>query len=96
MNNSENIQVPLIVKIAITFTIFNSWVLFEETVIDCFGWSKYLPFYKIGYFCTYDFLAILVIVVGVWFHFRQPREGVILDNNNINCFLKITRCLFCN
>ncbi len=41
-----------IVKVAVALTFFNSWVLFEETIVDRHGLWRYLPFYKIGLFCT--------------------------------------------
>ena len=36
-------RTQLIVSIAFALTLFNSWVLFEETVIDRLGWWRYLP-----------------------------------------------------
>jgi len=35
-----------LVKFAVGLTLFNTWVLFEETIIDRHGLWKYLPFYK--------------------------------------------------
>lgn len=36
-NDTSSSSLPLIVNIAIMLTLFNSWVLFEETVIDRHG-----------------------------------------------------------
>jgi hypothetical protein len=56
-------QLPGLIKAAVGITFFNSWIIFEETVIDRFGLWEYLPFYKIGTFCVWDILAILAIVL---------------------------------
>ena len=67
-------RLPLIVKIAVVLTFFNSWVLFAETVIDRHGLWAYLPYYKVGVFCTWDLAALLIIVPGVWYAFRKWRH----------------------
>lgn len=67
-------RLPLIVKIAVVLTFFNSWVLFEETVVDRHGWWRYMPFYKVGLFCIWDVAALLVIIPGVWYVFRKWRR----------------------
>ena len=51
---------------AFALSLFNTWVLFEETVIDRLGWWQYLPCYRKGAFCEWDIGAIVIItVVGV-------------------------------
>ncbi len=67
-------RLPLIVKIAVVLTFFNSWVLFEETVIDRHGLWKYMPFYKVGLFCTWDVAALLIIIPSVWYALRKWRQ----------------------
>jgi hypothetical protein len=84
-NENPSARLPLIVKVAIMLTIFNSWVLFEETVVDRHGLWRYLPFYKVGIFCAWDMLAIAAILLGavVYWHWRPFRA----------CPLRIGACL---
>lgn len=87
-------RLPLIAKIAIALTFFNSWVLFEETVVDRHGLWRYMPFYKVGIFCTWDILALLIIVPGVWYALRKwRRQGAV--STKPACFLRLKRCIFC-
>ena len=67
-------RLPLIVKIAVALTFFNSWVLFEETVVDRHGLWQYMPFYKVGNFCLWDVAALLIVVPSVWYAFRRWRQ----------------------
>ena len=89
MSDKENKKYPLIVKLAVAMTFFNSWVLFEETVVDRFGLWQYLPFYKVGIFCAWDATALLIIIPFVWLAFRRFRETK-------DCFLKLKKCVVCN
>ena len=41
-------QLPLWVRIAAILTVFNTWVLIAEFVIDRYGLDGYLPFYRYG------------------------------------------------
>jgi hypothetical protein len=67
---------PLAVKIGVALALLNSWVLFEEIGIDRNGWARFLPLYRVGRFCTYDFVAITAIVVMVfWFPRRHLRSA---------------------
>ena len=62
-------KVPLILWIAAGLTFFNSWVLFEETVVDRYGLWQYLPLYRVGLFCVWDALALVLVVAvlaAVW------------------------------
>ena len=52
----------VIVRVGLALTFFNSWVLFEETVIDRLGWWLYIPCYLVGHFCEWDVAALAVIV----------------------------------
>jgi hypothetical protein len=56
---------PLIVKIAIAMTAINSWVIFEEVVVDRHGLWRYMPFYRVGLFCAWDFSVLTVILLIV-------------------------------
>ena len=64
----------VILRVGLALTFFNSWVLFEETVIDRLGWWRYMPCYRVGRFCEWDAAAILVIVVGTLLAFADTRE----------------------
>ena len=67
---------PLVVKAAVFLTFFNSWVLFEELVIDRHGLWRYLPFYRVGLFCVWDVLALAVIGLGLFLRLaRSPRSA---------------------
>ena len=78
-------DLPLIVKIAIILTFFNTWVMFEEFVIDRFGYWKYLPFYRKGIFCTWDILFILVATIVIFANW-----------NYIKSKCKLNHCIICN
>ena len=57
----SNTRLPFLVRLAVALTLFNSWVLFEEIVVDRLGWWRYMPCYRVGRFCEWDVAAILVI-----------------------------------
>jgi hypothetical protein len=59
-------HLPLIVKIAAGIAFFNSWVLFEEIVVDRQGLWRYMPFYRVGDFCVWDLTVALLILFGLW------------------------------
>src|SRR5262249_6996358 len=67
MNTSTTSRLPLIAKIAIAMTFINTWVLFEETVVDRYGLWHYMPFYRVGLFCAWDavVLAVTLLLLGV-------------------------------
>ena len=56
---------PGIVRFAVWLTFFNTWVLFEETVVDRTGLWEYMPYYRVGKFCSWDVgaMALLGFVV---------------------------------
>ena len=66
-------QLPLLVKIATALALFNSWVLFEETVVDRQGLWRYLPLYKVGVFCAWDLLGLAVTGLVIWLASSGPR-----------------------
>jgi hypothetical protein len=59
-------QLPLTAKVAIGAAFMNTWVLFEEIVVDRQGLWRYMPFYRVGDFCVWDLTAGLLILVGLW------------------------------
>ena len=67
MNTSTAYHLPLIAKIAIATTFINTWILFEETVVDRYGLWRYMPFYRVGLFCAWDaaVVAITLLLLGV-------------------------------
>ncbi len=75
MSNMPFKQLPLLVKIAIALTFFNSWVLFEETVIDRQGLWKYLPFYRVGIFCAWDVVGLALIGAMVLLASKRSRAS---------------------
>jgi hypothetical protein len=62
-----------LVVITFALTLFNSWVLFEELVIDRLGWWRWLPCYRKGMFCEWDVGAIVVIVIIAVIVYRRLR-----------------------
>jgi hypothetical protein len=62
MKTSTTPPLPLIAKIAIALTFINTWVIFEETVVDRHGLWRYMPFYRVGLFCVWD-AAVLAVTL---------------------------------
>ncbi len=96
MDEKPGARLPLVVKVAVALTFFNSWVLFEETVVDRQGLWQYMPFYRVGFFCAWDLLAVLVIVPGVWYALRRWRSHAPAQTKKRACFLKLRRCPLCS
>lgn len=63
---------PRIVKAAVVLTFFNTWVLFEETVVDRYGVWEYMPYYRVARLCAWDIGALALIV---WITARAFREA---------------------
>lgn len=76
-------DLPLIAKIAILLTFYNSWVMFEEFVIDRFGYWRYLPFYKKGIFCTWDIIFILIASMLIIFNWSFIKSKCFIINCRI-------------
>jgi hypothetical protein len=62
MKTSTTLPLPLIAKIAIAMTFINTWVIFEETIVDRHGLWRYMPYYRVGLFCVWD-AAVLAITL---------------------------------
>jgi hypothetical protein len=60
MKSSTTHSLPLVAKIAIAMTFINTWVIFEETVVDRHGLWRYMPYYRVGLFCAWD-AAVLTV-----------------------------------
>lgn len=60
-------NLPLIVRFATMMSYFLAWVMIEEFIIDRHGLDQYLPFYRVGNLCVYDFVVALALVaLGVF------------------------------
>ena len=58
-------QLPRWVRVAAALTLFNTWVLIAEFVIDRNGLDEHLPFYKYGDVCIWDIAVI--IGIAIWY-----------------------------
>ncbi|HEY7643118.1 MAG TPA: hypothetical protein VH814_25545 [Steroidobacteraceae bacterium] len=67
-------DLPLIVRIGTAASLLTAWVLFEQVVIEPFGIYRYMPLYRYGKFCTYDAIAVLLVVI-YWIVAHRPRRG---------------------
>jgi len=63
-------RLPILLKIAAVVTFYNSFVLFEELVVDRHGLWRYLLFYKLRKFCIWDLAAIAGISLIVFDEWR--------------------------
>jgi len=59
-------ELPVAVQVGFGLTLLNSWVLFEETVVDRTRLAQLMPGYRIGDACIWDAGATVVIIVLVW------------------------------
>jgi hypothetical protein len=65
---------PGLVRFAVWLTFFNTWVLFEETVVDRYGLWEYMPYYRVGRLCSWDIGAMALLGFVVWRAFRRINE----------------------
>jgi hypothetical protein len=81
MKTSTTPPLPLIAKIAIAMTSLNTWVIFEETVVDRHGLWRYMPFYRVGLFCVWDaaVLAVTLLLLLVSVRPFRHRDGPTLS-----------------
>ena len=72
---------PLIAKIAIAMTFLNTWVIFEETIVDRHGLWRYMPYYRVGLFCVWDasVLAVTLLLLLVSVARSRRRNGPTLS-----------------
>jgi hypothetical protein len=68
---------PFLLRLAVALTLLNSWVLFEEIVVDRLGWWRFMPCYRVGRFCEWDVAAILVILLVTAVGFSEKRAPVV-------------------
>ena len=69
----DSMRVPGIVRFAIWLTFFNTWVLFEETIVDRYGLWEYMPYYRVGRLCSWDIGAMALLAFVVWRACRRPQ-----------------------
>lgn len=74
-------QLPRWVRLAAALTVFNTWVLIAEFVIDRYGLDDFLPFYRYGDVCVWDIAVIVAITVLFVRASKVPRgsPGVAVD-----------------
>jgi hypothetical protein len=92
MGDGSKPKSPVILWVAAGLTFFNSWVLFEETVIDRHGLWRYLPLYKVGLFCVWDALALALVaavLAVVW-------RGNVGWREKLGRLCPAARCGFCH
>ena len=74
MKTSTTLSLPLIAKIAIAVTVINTWVLFEEIVVDRHGLWRYMPFYRVGLFCVWDAAVLAITLLFLLVNVRPSRR----------------------
>ena len=81
MKTSTTPPLPLIAKIGIAMTFVNTWVIFEETIVDRHGLWRYMPFYRVGLFCAWDaaVLAVTLLLLLVSVAPFRRRSGAMLS-----------------
>lgn len=79
---TEIASIPGIFKIGLWLTFFNTWVLFEETIVDRYGLWAYLPYYRLGKLCAWDIGAAILLGVLVWRVFRRTKAPTVLDGGS--------------
>src|SRR5437763_15604406 len=65
---------PLIARIAIAMTVLNTWVIFEETIVDRHGLWRYMPYYRVGLFCVWDAVVFAITLLFLLVSVRPSRR----------------------
>jgi hypothetical protein len=81
MKTPTTLPLPLIAKIAIAMTFINTWVIFEETIVDRHGLWRYMPYYRVGLFCVWDAAVFAVTLLLLLISVRpfRHRDGTTLS-----------------
>lgn len=74
MKKSPTPPLPLIAKIAIATMFLNTWIIFEETVVDRHGLWRYMPYYRVGLFCAWDAAVFAVTLLLLLVSIARPRR----------------------
>ena|SRR5215813_11656620 len=72
--NSTPFATPAAVRFATWLTFFNTWVLFEETIVDRYGLWQYMPYYRVARLCAWDIGAMALIAFALRWSLRQRKE----------------------
>jgi hypothetical protein len=56
---------PLPVRVMTALSMLMAWVMVAEFVIDRYEIDRFLPFYRYGDICIYDFVAA-ALVLAFW------------------------------
>ena len=83
---------PFLLRLGFALTLFNSWVLFEENVVDRLGWWRYMPCYRVGRFCEWDVAAILVISIVTFVGFAENRAALLAQARSLCAGVGCRRC----
>ena len=75
MQRIEFHQLPRWVRIAAALTLFNTWILIAEFVIDRYGLDEHLPFYKYGDICVWEVAVIIGLTIWYVRASRVPRSA---------------------
>ena len=59
-------ELPVSIQIAFGLTLMNSWVLFEEVIVDRTALARLMPAYGVGAVCIWDAGALLAVLALVW------------------------------
>ncbi len=68
---------PLAVRFAVGLTLFNSWILFAEVVVDRHGLWRYLPYYRVGDPCAWDIFIAMAIGACILAASRRRRRDAV-------------------
>lgn len=67
-------RMPWIVLVGTWLTLFQTWVLFAELVIDRYGLWRLLPGYRKSDVCVYDPVVAVAITLGLYLLARRDRS----------------------
>ena len=65
-------QLSFVLKLTVWLTMLNSWLWFEDIVIEHGGLAPYLPFYRVQGFCVWDFTVTVLTSIVVFGAGRLP------------------------
>jgi hypothetical protein len=69
-------QLPAVVRLAVGLCLFNTWVIFEEGIVDRMGLWELMPGYVRARFCPWDLAALGVIFVPLLLLTRRKRPAL--------------------
>ncbi len=66
-------DLPMVVRLTSALSMILAWITFEEIVIDRDHLDRFLPYYRVGQFCSYD-AAALFLVVMFWIAAHRRKD----------------------